>query len=303
MKRVRGTDLAMFQGEPDFAAFARDESLAFALVKATEGQGYCDPKWERNLSLTPHAFEFVSCYHVTRGTSGGALQAEHGGRQWERLANIASRTGARMLPPVIDFEITDKRPAEWLIENTVAYRTRIEAITGRVPILYSYPSFLRDQCGDLAPPELVECWHWPALYVGKKWADVAGGFDPYEWLRARKVTGSKTGSQLPAMWSRAPWALYQYDGDKGEFYKGVDYDFNAAASRDVLLEMSGRPSDAPPDTLPETIEGRRTKSSQNMQAVREHIADLSLTSPATRLLDERPEVLHTVDPEDVDLGH
>jgi lysozyme len=245
--RVRGTDLAMFQGDPDFNALARDESLVFAIVKATEGQGYCDPKWERNLKLAPSAFEFVTCYHVLRGTSDGAL---HAGKQWERMAAFAAQARTHMLPAVIDFEITDKRAAEWLVDNAVKYRLRIEAITGLKPILYSYPNFLREQCADLAPDLLRECWHWPALYVGKKWADVAGGFDPYEWLRARKM--------LPAMWSHAPWSLYQYDGDKGEYYNGVDYDFNAAQSRDVLLAMAGvtvadtDPLPPPPDTQPDT---------------------------------------------------
>lgn len=236
--RVRGTDLAMFQGEPDFMALARDESLVFALVKATEGQGYCDPKWERNLKLAPSAFEFVTCYHVLRGTSDGRMQADHAGKQWERMATVAAMSHTRMLPAVIDFEITDKRAAEWLVDNCVRFRERIEALTGLKPILYSYPSFLREQCGDIAPESLRECWQWPALYVGKKWADIAAGFDPFDWLRARRM--------LPAMWDRNEWALYQYDGDKSEYYKGVDYDFNVAQSRDVLMAMSGAKADTDP---------------------------------------------------------
>lgn len=287
-ERVRGTDLAMFQGEPDFRALAADESLVFALIKATEGQGYCDPKWERNHKLAPSAFEFVSCYHVLRGTSDGVIQADHAGKQWERMAAIAASSRTHMLPAVIDFEITDKRDAKWLVDNCIRYRERIEAITGLRPILYSYPSFLREQCGDIAPDELVECWHWPALYVGKKWTDVAAGFDPYEWLRTRKVAGTKTGSQLPAMWAAAPWAIYQYDGDKGEFYKGVDFDFNVAQSRDVLRAMAGLPMpvEDPPDTQPQTPTSR---SSQSLRAVNAPILDWSpQTSAHTALPDIVP---------------
>lgn len=275
--RVRGTDFAMFQGEPDMRALARDESLVFALVKATEGQGYCDPKWERNHLLAPSAFEFVTCYHVLRGTSDGRIQADHAGKQWDRMANVAARSTSHMLPAVIDFEITDKRAAQWLVDNACAYRQRIQEITGLTPILYSYPSFLRDQCADLAPAELVECWQWPALYVGKTWADVEAGFDPYEWLRSRKM--------LPKMWAAAPWALYQYDGDKGEYYKGVDYDFNVAQSRDVLRRMAGLVHDTEP----------------HMPAVNAPIIEHTPT-PRYDPLWERNEGEHTVRTEDVDLG-
>lgn len=294
--RVRGTDLAMFQGEPDFMALARDESLVFAIVKATEGQGYCDPKWERNLKLTPSAFEFVTCYHVLRGTSDGTFQAEHAGNQWERMAKVAAAARTHMLPAVIDFEITDKRDAEWLIENAVKYRLRIEAITGLKPILYSYPSFLREQCANLAPDLLRDCWHWPALYVGKKWPDIAAGFDPFDWLRARRM--------LPAMWDRSQWALYQYDGDKGEYAKGVDFDFNVAQSREVLRQMAGLPlADTdplppPPDTDPQTPTSR---SSGTLRAVDAPIGDWSW-QPQTSAHTVLPEIVPLVGDDDEPKG-
>ena len=71
MTRVRGIDLAMFQGDPDFNAIARDESLVFAVAKATEGQGYYDPKWGRNLRLAPSSFEYAELYDLF------ALRFEH----------------------------------------------------------------------------------------------------------------------------------------------------------------------------------------------------------------------------------
>lgn len=244
MTRVRGIDLAMFQGDPDFNAIARDESLVFAVAKATEGQGYYDPKWERNLRLAPSSFDFFGCYHVLRGTSDGALQAEHAGRQWERVAIECKAARSTPLPVMMDFEIADKRAPEWLVDNAVRFRERIEALTGLRPLIYSYPSFLREQCGNLAPESLAECPQWPALYVGKRWADMAAGFDPYEWLRTRK--------QLPALWERSAWTVYQYDGDKGETYRGTDYDFNAAVSRDALLAICGVPI-APTEPAPPPV--------------------------------------------------
>lgn len=251
--RVRGIDLAMFQGDPDFIAMSRDESLVFAVAKATEGQGYYDPKWERNLRLAPSSFEFFGCYHVLRGTSDGALQAEHAGRQWERVVIECKAARSIPMPVMMDFEIADKRAPEWLVDNAVKFRTRIEQLTGLRPLIYSYPSFLREQCGDLAPDALVECPQWPALYVGKKWADMAAGFDPYEWLRARKLPTAKTGTMLPLMWSHAPWVLHQYDGDKGEYYRGVDFDFNAAVSREALMDICGV-SYAKTDPLPPPLD-------------------------------------------------
>lgn len=87
-----------------------------------------------------------------------------------------------------------------------------------------------------------------------------------------------------------------FTGDVSAYKRNVIAGVNWALPKiAALLASMPRPDDHTPipDTIPETLEGRRTKSSQNMQAVREPIADLSLTSPATRLLDEPTEAEHT----------
>ena len=278
--RVRGTDLSKFQLDPDFAALTRDESLVFGLIKSTEGTGYRDPEWERNLSSAPPAFEYAGCYHILRGTSDGASQADSAAREWTRLAKRCAEVRTKVLPLGLDFEIADAREPAWLVDNAIRFRARIEQLTGLKPLVYSYPNFLRVQCGDAAPVELAECPQWLAFYAGKKWSDMAAGFDPVVELRRRGI--------LPRLWDRAGWAIYQYDGDKGEFYRGTDYDFNVAVSRDVLDAMCDEnraPTlPAPLDSTDPTSPGTPTsKSYERLHAVREPIADLSSTSPATPL--------------------
>lgn len=294
--RVRGTDLAQFQGDPDFPALARDESLVFALIKATEGTGYRDPKWERNLRLAPSAFEFTGCYHVLRGTSDGATQADSAAREWERLAKGCAEARTTVMPVGLDFEIADKRAPGWLVDNAIRFRARIEHLTGLRPLVYSYPSFLREQCGDAAPNELAECPQWLAFYAGKRWANLAAGYDPIADLRARGL--------LPRLWDRAGWAIVQYDGDEGEYYRAVDYDFNAAVSRDALVMMSAPRRDTapapppPPDSDGPTLPGTPTsKSNQRMQAVNASIYDGPVTPLRAGEAEHTP--LHLRELEDV----
>jgi GH25 family lysozyme M1 (1,4-beta-N-acetylmuramidase) len=253
VKRARGTDLAMFQGDAPFAEMVTD-GIEFSIAKATEGRGYIDPKWEQNLIRSPIYMRAVGCYHVLRAGTP-LVQAAHHARQWERLVTEAAKVGAKVIPPCMDFEIMDKQTAEQAVGNCVEYRVEIERLTGCVPWLYSYPSFLREQCKNLAPSELAECPMWLAWYAG------------YGYSRAAEVDPIKAlGKFAPTLWVNGRWVCWQYDGDKGERYpNGVDADFNVAngSVEDMLGLVAPEPSNGP-DTQPETPTG---KSSQTMRAV------------------------------------
>lgn len=240
--RARGTDLAMFQGVVPFADMVR-EGIEFSICKATEGHGYIDPKWEENHKRSPVYMRAVGAYHVLRA-GNAKTQAAHYARQWERLAAEAAPVGARVIPPVIDFEIMDRQTAELAIATCVDFRLEIERLTGVVPWLYSFPSFLREQCKNLAPAELAECPMWLAWYPGYGYSR-ASMVDPIGTLDRAKA--------LPTLWRLSRWAAWQYDGNGGErMPNGVDADFNVANGS--LEDMLGlpKPLPEPPDTEPQT---------------------------------------------------
>jgi GH25 family lysozyme M1 (1,4-beta-N-acetylmuramidase) len=242
----------MFQGDPPFDRIVAEQGVEWSISKATEGHGYIDPKWTANCARTPLYMRAVGAYHVLRaGDAKG--QADHHARQWELLAKTAAGSGAHVIPPVLDFEITDKQPAEQLIDNAVAWVIRSEALTGVYPWLYSYPSFLREQCKNLAPLELRKCPMWLAWYPGFGHG-VASTVDPIAALDRAKA--------LPTLWRTGRWAAWQYDGDKGErLPNGVDADFNVACG--TVEEMLGiappEPSNGP-DTLPQTPTSKSSQS-------------------------------------------
>jgi hypothetical protein len=142
-------------------------------------------------------------------------------------------------------------PAEQLIENAVAWVIRSEALTGVYPWLYSYPSFLREQCKNLAPLELRKCPMWLAWYPGFGFG-VASTVDPIAALDRAKA--------LPTLWRTGRWAAWQFDGNGGErFPNGVDADFNVACG--TVEEMLGIATPIEADTyrtIPEPINGPDT---------------------------------------------
>jgi len=81
-----------------------------------------------------------------------------------------------------------------------------------------------------------------------------------------------------------------FSGDVAAYKRNVIAGVNWALPKiAALLASMPRPIETEPDTIPNTT----SKSSQTLRAVREPIADLSLTSPATPLLHERVEAEHT----------
>jgi lysozyme len=251
MNRARGTDVSKYQGEVPWADMAK-AGVEFAICKATEGHGYVDPSWETTLQAAPFHMRAVGCYHVLRAGSP-QKQAAHHAAQWERLVIECEKTGAAVIPPCMDFELLDKQTGEAAIANCVAYKLELERLTGVTPWLYTYPSFLREQCKNLAPKELQDCPMWLAWYPG------------YGHHRALTVDPIKgLGQFCPTLWKLSHWVAWQYDGDGGErMPNGVDCDYNVANGS--IEDMLGLPApSSSPDTIPSTP---ASKSNQTFRAV------------------------------------
>jgi len=92
---VKGVDVSSYQGDIDWPVLA-EQNLKFAFIKATEGSGFIDPRFEYNFEQAQKTDLFVGAYHFFSYDSGGKAQAEH-------FISIVPKI-ENMLPPVIDVE-------------------------------------------------------------------------------------------------------------------------------------------------------------------------------------------------------
>lgn len=132
---TRGIDASHHQGVIDWPRVAADD-VHFAYLKATEGQGFTDPRFATNAGQARKAGIDVGAYHYFSLCSPGAPQADH------FLATVGDRT---TLPPVVDLELIgncDPPPAEAALRTEVqAFIDRVEQATGTRVVVYFHPDF------------------------------------------------------------------------------------------------------------------------------------------------------------------
>jgi lysozyme len=98
-------------------------------------------------------------------------------------AMVLGINGPGDLPPVLDLEDSKGLPAAQVIDWTHRYLNTVQALTGRQPIIYTYPNFWRTQMANT-----TEFNHYP-LWI----ADYNGQSAP---------------GPLPGGWSN--WTFWQY---------------------------------------------------------------------------------------------
>ena len=165
---VRGVDVSSYQGEIDWDILS-GEGIQFAFIKATEGSGFVDPYFERNLSGALGTPLRVGAYHFFSYDSSGAVQAEH------FIAAVPKWEG--MLPPVIDVEFygdKERHPPDQT-EVAVNLGEMIDRLTeyyGMAPILYATEKSYRLYIAD----GFADCDIWirnilsrPSLSDGRSW--------------------------------------------------------------------------------------------------------------------------------------
>lgn len=132
-------DVSKWQGEIDWPK-VRQAGVRCAIPKVTEGADYTDPTWTRaRVRAIRKAGLILGGYHFLRPKPGrdAKVEAVH----FVRTAKAAGWRAKRDLPLHIDLEDT---ALGWC--ETAAYAKRfaqvVRRLTGRTPLLYSYPGFL-----------------------------------------------------------------------------------------------------------------------------------------------------------------
>lgn len=175
-RRVRnGPDVSSFQG--DIAWPRVGAACDFAIMKATEGLDFTDPRFtaervkQARAALAPEPIGF---YHFARPQRGrtGADEADH------FVNTVRSRGGARPgdLRLVLDLETTqlDVAGTHAFAES---FCDRIHELTGENAIVYTGPSFWNDKVGGRPAPA-----HGGALWVAH-YTDASEPTVPRGWRR------------------------------------------------------------------------------------------------------------------------
>ena len=171
---VRGPDVSSHQHPSGYTidwAGARVAGAGFAFVKATEGLTYTNPYLASDLAELAGAQIVRGAYHYARprpGMEDAVAQANH----FVAAAGLLNTVGD--LPPVLDLERNDGLAPDELIAWTDAYLTEVARLTGRTPIIYTYPAFWRSSMADTTVFNQYPLWiatYGPQPILVGGWSD------------------------------------------------------------------------------------------------------------------------------------
>lgn len=184
-------DLNHSNSVTDFS-LARSVSTILGVVhKASEGNDWVDPLYERRRQMALGAGMLWGAYHFGTHQHSGAEQA----------ANFlaAAQPDAKTLM-ALDLELNERAPANsmdlWQAEDFVR---SILLSTGRLPVLYVQPGWAN---GDIPPR-------------GRAWL---GGAITTQSILAHCdlwLADYRLSPELPRAWAGGRWQLWQYAGDNG----------------------------------------------------------------------------------------
>lgn len=133
---VHAIDVSSHQGEIDWDAVAND-GIGAAMIKATEGKGFIDPRFAQNWDAAADAGLRRGAYHFFTLCASGSEQADN------FLATAPPDEFA--LAPAVDLELigpcTDRPPQSEVDIELETFRRAVEAAWGRPLLVYARASF------------------------------------------------------------------------------------------------------------------------------------------------------------------
>src|SRR5689334_3003187 len=147
---IDGPDVSSYQhpyGAPIKWATVAKTGKEFAIVKATEGTSYTNPWFHTDYTRIREVRMVRGSYHFARPaypiTSTALAQARY---YVHRIGSTARMS--RTLPPALDLEVTGGLGRGALVTWAQTFLLNVRRLTGRTPMLYTYPSFWTSALGD-----------------------------------------------------------------------------------------------------------------------------------------------------------
>ncbi|NMM90728.1 glycoside hydrolase [Rhodococcus sp. SRB_17] len=198
-QHVNGVGIDWFQ--------VRASGHQFAMVKATESLNYVNPYFVEDFLRMRVAGVSRGAYHYADVRQSPEAQA----------AFFAGVNVDGDLPPVLDLEDAKGLPADQVIDWTHRYLNSVQSLTGRQPIIYTYPYFWRTQMGNT-----TEFKHYP-LWIADYNGQNAPGPLPGGWSNWTFWQYTNTG-RIPGIAGDTDINVYnETQGDFGRFSNSVRF--------------------------------------------------------------------------------
>ncbi|MFJ3792721.1 glycoside hydrolase family 25 protein [Kitasatospora sp. NPDC090091] len=126
----------------DWPAIARS-GQSFVMLKATQGTGFTDDWFGRDLAGARSVDLVRTGYHYFTADQGGTAQADHFLDVLHREGFSGTRPGE--LPPVLDLEQCRSDGHRLQLGQVKAFLQRVQQATGATPIVYTRKNFV-DEC-------------------------------------------------------------------------------------------------------------------------------------------------------------
>lgn len=149
---IQGIDVSHWQGAIDWTQ-AYGDGIDFAIAKATEADGFVDDTFATNRQNAKAAGVVFGAYHFFRADVDGVAQAEH-------FLSVLGSVEPGEITPVLDLETTDGQSAATINQRALAFMAAVESATGRIPMIYTSPSFYSSTLG--APGSFGDYLLWIA---------------------------------------------------------------------------------------------------------------------------------------------
>lgn len=164
---IEGIDISHWQDTIDWPA-VKSDGVDFALAKATEATDYIDPTFDTNRAEAKAAGLAFGAYHFFRSDEDPTAQAQH-------FATTMGSVEPGEISPVLDLETADGEGATTIVERALTFLEVLESLTGRVPIIYTSPSFYESTLDAPASlggyPLWIANWETSCPTVPTTWAD------------------------------------------------------------------------------------------------------------------------------------
>ena len=189
--RVPGIDVSMWQGDVDWAAVA-STTTRFAIMRATRGHDYVDPRYAEYLAEASANGIVVGAYHrakVSLAAGDPRAEANH-------FVDVAQIDAGDVLP-VLDIEEHGGLTVTQLNQWVRTWLARVFTRTGVRAMIYASPHFWRTYLGDTTwfADNGYPLWiaHWgvasPTVPAGN-WG--GRGWTFWQWTSTGSVSGIST---------------------------------------------------------------------------------------------------------------
>jgi lysozyme len=178
---VLGIDVSHHNGAVDWSAVAGSD-VKFAFAKATDGGTFVDGQFEANWKGMGDAGLLRGAYHFARPANDPGTQAAH-------FASVVGPRSWNNLPPVLDLESDGGLTPDQVVQWTLSFMAKAEALFGQPIIVYT-GGLWRTTLGNPLVPQLSSRLLWTARY-------------------------GKNEPVVPRTWKR--WDIWQFtDGESGD---------------------------------------------------------------------------------------